>query len=104
MIASVSALTLQHFCQSLLHHDLTVVHCTILGRALSGNYTLSSIARDCFVSKAAVTGSVDALEKRKLVSRKRSTQDRRLVFVSPTPAGRKLMESVLSHFQSLSVN
>lgn len=50
---------------------------------------LASVLR---VTKGAVTGAVNTLEKRGLVLRRRSDADRRLVTVELTGAGRKLVQ------------
>ena len=50
--------------------------------------TISSIAGDLGIDPATVVRTVDSLEKRGLVERKRSREDRRQVFVEFTDAGR----------------
>jgi len=52
------------------------------------------LASKLLVSGGNITLVVDNLEKRGLVTRERQTQDRRLVTVSLTPAGRKLIAAV----------
>jgi DNA-binding MarR family transcriptional regulator len=49
--------------------------------------TISSIARDLDSDPATVVRTVDSLEKRGLVERRRSREDRRQVFVEFTDAG-----------------
>src|SRR6266567_1434414 len=50
--------------------------------------TISSIARRLGIDPATVVRTVDSLEKRGLVERRRDKQDRRQVFVEFTDAGR----------------
>lgn len=52
-----------------------------------GHAKPSSIAQDVLLSQATVTTIIDRLEKSDLVSRERSTTDRRVVFVSLTDDG-----------------
>ncbi|MEM1380731.1 MAG: MarR family transcriptional regulator [Pseudomonadota bacterium] len=49
----------------------------------------SSIAQDVLLSQATVTTIIDRLETSELVSRERSTADRRVVFISLTETGRE---------------
>src|SRR5205085_5451641 len=49
--------------------------------------TISSIAGDLDIDPATVVRTVDSLEKRGLVKRRRSREDRRQVFVEFTDAG-----------------
>lgn len=50
------------------------------------------IAEECGVSKATLSGVLATLESRGLVQRTKSAQDRRLVIVSLTPSGTKLIK------------
>ena len=68
-----------------------------LGRL--GTTTPSEVARHVALSQATVTGIVDRLTRRQLVTRKRSKSDRRLVKVALTEAGRALLEQAPSALQ-----
>jgi MarR family 2-MHQ and catechol resistance regulon transcriptional repressor len=57
--------------------------------------TQKDIATKILRSSASVTSVVDKLERRGLVQRRRSEDDRRLVGVSLTEEGRSLMREVL---------
>lgn len=59
----------------------------------------SGVAREISLSQATVTGIIDRLDSRQLVTRKRSTRDRRLVDVSITPAGQALIDAAPSPLQ-----
>ena len=53
-----------------------------------GDITIGEIATEMSLSQATVTTIIDRLEKRQLVYRQRSTQDKRRVFVHLTEAGK----------------
>jgi DNA-binding MarR family transcriptional regulator len=53
--------------------------------------TPKEIARRSGVSQATITSLIDKLEARELVTRRRSVQDRRLIRVAATEAGRRLL-------------
>jgi DNA-binding MarR family transcriptional regulator len=53
---------------------------------------VSELAKRMYLHPATVVGILDRLEKRGLIARTRSTEDRRVVEVSLTPAGRRLVE------------
>ncbi len=50
------------------------------------------LAKAADLTPASVTAMLDGLEQSGMVQRRRSEQDRRVVFVSLTPAGRELVE------------
>ncbi len=58
--------------------------------------TMTEIAARMGHTTAAATGLVDRLEKLRLVSRVHAQEDRRKVFVRPTPEGCALVSSVRS--------
>ncbi len=95
----------------LAEHDLTASQFGILETLLHlGPLCQKELARKLLVSGGNVTLVVDNLEKRALVTRERSTADRRLVTVALTSAGRKLitaafprhMATIVDQFQILS--
>ena len=53
----------------------------------------SQIARQIMVNSSTMTGVIDRLEKKELVSRLRNDPDRRIIRVELTEAGRALAES-----------
>lgn len=59
----------------------------------SGEITASDISRAISLSQATVTGVLDRLEKRGLVVRRRSEQDRRRTLVQITENGEHILES-----------
>ena len=58
----------------------------------AGPLPITRLARIEQVTPPAITKLVDALETAGLASRTRSVQDRRVVVVAATPAGRRLLE------------
>lgn len=63
------------------------------------------IGRRIFIKPGTITGVVDRLEKKELVSRLRTSKDRRVVNVAITQAGRDLVEAAPVPVQSrLAVN
>lgn len=59
-----------------------------------------AIAEEGGFSKATLSGVLTTLEKRDLVVRERGAQDGRLVEVSLTPQGRKLMKKLFPRFNA----
>jgi DNA-binding MarR family transcriptional regulator len=57
-----------------------------------------TIAEEGGFSKATLTGVLQTLESRSLIKRNRSLQDKRLVLVTLTAKGRKLMVSLFPEF------
>ena len=68
-----------------------VGYVTLMGLWVRGSAEVRDLARMQVASKPAVVKSLDGLERRRLVRRRRSDQDRRLVDVELTPAGRALV-------------
>jgi DNA-binding MarR family transcriptional regulator len=56
----------------------------------SGPMSLSQIAKNVMVKSSTLTGIVDRLESKGLVARTRTSQDRRVITIELTPAGRNL--------------
>lgn len=74
-------------------HNLTVPQLVCLSAVVNaGQVTVSEIARSVYLSASTVVGILDRLEKRGLVQRRRSRDDRRVVNVLPTAAGRELVK------------
>jgi DNA-binding MarR family transcriptional regulator len=57
-----------------------------------GNIRVSDLAKKMYLHPTTVVGILDRLEKRGLVNRSRSQEDRRVVDVSLTEDGRRLVE------------
>lgn len=65
---------------------------------LSGS-SISALARAVSLGQPTVSGILDRLEAQGLVRRKRSTQDRRSVYVSVTPQGARVLKKAPSLLQ-----
>lgn len=65
----------------------------------SGPLTTTAISREIHVSPSTVVGILDRLEDKGWVLRERSREDRRIVMVSATEAGRNLVRDTPSPLQ-----
>ena len=85
----------QHNKQISDQFKLTVPQLMILRHlVVHGACTPGSLAQAVFLSKATVTGIVDRLETKALVTRARSSEDRRKQFIELTGEGRSMAESM----------
>jgi len=73
-----------------------VGYVTLMGLWHLGSAEVRDLARMQVASKPAVVKSLDGLERRRLVRRRRSKTDRRLVDVELTAAGRALVRRIQS--------
>ncbi|MBT8483953.1 MAG: MarR family transcriptional regulator [Phycisphaerae bacterium] len=64
-----------------------------------GTASISAIARSVSLSQPTVSGVLERLERRGLVRRDRSAQDRRSVFVTLTPEGQRVLQDAPSLLQ-----
>src|SRR5690554_1353332 len=64
-----------------------------------GDMTISELSRDMSLSQATVTTILDRLEKRELVTRVRSQQDKRKVYPQLTHKGSKVLEQAPTALQ-----
>ncbi|MDG0022831.1 MarR family transcriptional regulator [Trinickia sp. Y13] len=70
---------------------ITSTQASMLFMIASGRCSLAAeLARDYGIDASAVTRLIDRLEKRNLLSRVRSSEDRRAVHLAVTPEGRRL--------------
>ncbi|MGE0786348.1 MAG: MarR family winged helix-turn-helix transcriptional regulator [Sandaracinaceae bacterium] len=73
------------------HHSLTLPQLVCLREIVRADgATPSQVARAVSLSQATVTGIIDRLEARSMVTRERSEEDRRKVYVRATPRGEEL--------------
>ena len=84
-----------HYRALFSEHGLTEQQWRVL-RTLWEDDSLSSIelARRTLLPAASLVGVLDRLEKKGLIVRLRSVEDRRIVFAKPTPEGRKLEREI----------
>lgn len=64
-----------------------------------GPITATAISREVHVSASTVVGILDRLEDKGLITRERGREDRRIVFITATDAGRKLAHDTPSPLQ-----
>ncbi len=66
-----------------------------------GGCPIGTLASEINVTSAWVTGIVEELENRNLVKKHRNANDRRIIDVSLTPAGKKLVKTGMKIYESL---
>jgi len=81
-------------------HQLTGPQLVCLGHvAREGPTTPSELAREVALSQATVTGILDRLEAKGLITRARNPEDKRRVILQTTEAGRRLAAAAPSPLQ-----
>jgi DNA-binding MarR family transcriptional regulator len=79
-------------------HALSLVHLNVLtALEAEGPLPMRRLAEAMDVSDASATGIIDRMEKRGLVERRHSTEDRRVVRVHPTAAGEHVFRDMAEH-------
>ena len=79
-------------------HALSLVHLNVLTELeAEGPLSMRRLAEAMDVSDASATGIVDRMEKRGLVERIHGTDDRRVVLVHATDAGRQVFTDMAAH-------
>ena len=81
-------------------HDLSLIQTRLLGVLRDRDPTMNELAKLLELDKSSVTGLVDRAERRGLVARVPSTEDRRTVLVSLTDYGRSLVSEVSTNFEA----
>ena len=81
-------------------HDLSITQTRLLGILRDRRPTMNELAELLSLDKSSVTGLVDRAERRGLVVRIPSAQDRRVVQVALTRAGRALVSKAASRFDA----
>jgi DNA-binding MarR family transcriptional regulator len=80
-------------------HDLSMIQTRLLGVLRDRKPGMNELATLLELDKSSVTGLVDRAERRGLVTRTVSTEDRRAFRVSLTDLGRSLIEQIAQEFQ-----
>jgi DNA-binding MarR family transcriptional regulator len=80
--------------------DMSLIQTRLLGVLRDREPTMQELARLLELDKSSVTGLVSRAEKRTLVQRTPSRDDRRAIHVSLTPSGRRTISEVGSAFRS----
>jgi DNA-binding MarR family transcriptional regulator len=99
-LAQLSFLVWGMLAQRASQRDLSMIQTRLLGVLRDREPSMNELARLLDLDKSSVTGLVDRAEKRGLVTRRVSTEDRRAFRVSLTKQGRKLVEQVADEFQA----
>jgi MarR family transcriptional regulator, lower aerobic nicotinate degradation pathway regulator len=79
-------------------NDLSMIQTRLLGVLRDREPTMQELARLLELDKSSVTGLVDRAERRRLVQRAPSSDDRRAVHVILTPLGRQSIAEVGAAF------
>ena len=96
LLAYFDALTLAEPIQARLWQTagITLTQLSLLRELRSGPRTLGMLGEAIGLSAASVSHLVDRLERRRLVKRRRDSEDRRCVHVHLAPAGERLLGEV----------
>lgn len=96
LLAFLDALALAEPIQTRLWQlgEITLTQVQVLRALRDGPQTLGRLGQANGLSPTSVTRIVDRLERRGLVSRRRESEDRRLVQVHLEPAGERLMGEI----------
>jgi DNA-binding MarR family transcriptional regulator len=79
----------------LKHGTISLIHLNVLTTLeMDGPMSMGRLAEALDVSVASMTGIVDRMEKRGLVERQHDVEDRRVVLVQPTDAGRGVFTEI----------
>ncbi|OGF47275.1 MAG: hypothetical protein A2231_05010 [Candidatus Firestonebacteria bacterium RIFOXYA2_FULL_40_8] len=57
-----------------------------------GDLPLSEISKGVYLSPSTITSAIDGLEEKKLVERKRISEDRRVIIIGLTPKGKEVAQ------------
>ncbi|MGI5506690.1 MarR family winged helix-turn-helix transcriptional regulator [Lentzea sp. CA-135723] len=90
----LSVLIQRRYAQICAEHDLTSTQATLLCAIKDEPRRMSYLATALGMTKNALSQLVDRIERRDLVSRVSSEQDRRVIMLGVTPAGKVLAEAV----------
>lgn len=80
-------------------HDLSLTQLRVLGLLRDRRPRMTELADFLGLDKSTLSGLIDRAERRGLVVRDKNPEDRRVVDVVITPAGRKLVEQVYDEVQ-----
>jgi MarR family transcriptional regulator, lower aerobic nicotinate degradation pathway regulator len=81
-------------------YDLSMIQARLLGILRDRVPTMQELARLLALDKSSVTGLVDRAEKRGLVRRTPSSDDRRAVGVHLTASGRRVIRDAVAAFEA----
>ena len=99
-LAQLSFLVQARLARHAAVHEGSLVQTRLLGILRDRRPTMQELARLLDSDKSSVTGLVDRTEKRGLVQRTPSPEDHRVIRVSLTPSGRRVVNEVAEAFES----
>ncbi|OWA04433.1 MarR family transcriptional regulator [Streptomyces sp. CS113] len=92
----LSVLIQRRYAQICAEYDLTSLQATLLCAVKDEPRRMAYLAASLGMTKNALSQLVDRIERRELVTRASSEQDRRVIMLSVTPAGKVLAEAVFA--------
>ncbi|MFI7395872.1 MarR family winged helix-turn-helix transcriptional regulator [Streptomyces tendae] len=92
----LSVLIQRRYAQICAEYDLTSLQATLLCAVKDEPRRMAYLAASLGMTKNALSQLVDRIERRELVTRLTSEQDRRVIMLSVTPAGKVLAEAVFA--------
>ncbi|HEY0239951.1 MAG TPA: MarR family transcriptional regulator [Friedmanniella sp.] len=92
----LSVLIQRKYAEICAEHDLTSLQATLLCAIRDEPRQMADLAAALGMTKNALSQLVDRTEQRDLVSRTGSGQDRRVILLSVTPAGKVLADAVFT--------
>lgn len=92
----LSVLIQRRYAQICAEYDLTPSQATLLCAVRNEPRQMAYLAASLGMTKNALSQLVDRTERRDLVSRASSEQDRRVIMLGVTPAGKVLAEAVFA--------
>ena len=98
LMRDTTRLLLAIFQERLSTHGITLTHNFILRELWAEDeLTMGELAARVSIVEPSVATSIDALERKGLVTRVRSSEDRRRIHVRLTPAGQELRRTLLDY-------
>jgi DNA-binding MarR family transcriptional regulator len=97
-LAQLSFLVQNALAEIAAEHGLSLVQTRLLGVLRDREPLMSELGRHLGLDKSSISGLVDRAQRRGLVTRRASEDDRRAFRVSITDAGRRLAEEGLARF------
>lgn len=90
LIFELGKLMRQYMRKNFEHEGITMPQSSVLGMLIkNGEMKITELSSKLMLSNSTVSGMIDRLEKQQMVERRRSEEDRRLVYVKTSP---KFME------------
>lgn len=96
LFSAVSQAFFDNYDEAAARHDLTRMQAFMLAHLLSGPKPMRSLAEHLKCEPSNITGLVDRMEARGLVTREPDPEDRRVKNITATELGRESFEAVWS--------